>query len=203
MNQDHLMQSGLKDQQDWIFKDKLRFGGVGAINILNWWLSQRLCMFVAIITYLVIITRVLRNNHIKTRWFNWLLWWSLWWRWWCCWWKWKRPGCHHRCQIGGVKYTIHRSKSSLCPFIIFANNPSWWFEETMKNQTIHKKAEKHSPPQSMLQWPWTCASISFFQASKVNSPYLPITCLRPIFMAWVLLMLHIIYVRFILGINLN
>ena len=141
MNQDHLMQSGLKDQQDWIFKDKLRFGGVGAINILNWWLSQRLCMFVAIITYLVIITRVLRNNHIKTRWFNWLLWGSLWWRWWCCWWKWKRPGCHHRCQIGGVKYTIHRSKSSLCPFIIFANNPSWWFEETMKNQTIQKKAE--------------------------------------------------------------
>ena len=35
MNQDHLMQPGLKDQQYWILWATLIFGGTGAINFQN------------------------------------------------------------------------------------------------------------------------------------------------------------------------
>ena len=67
MNQDHLMQPGLKDQQDWIVWYTMRFGGAGAINFLNLWLIQRICMFVVLVTYFVIITRFLINNDMKNQ----------------------------------------------------------------------------------------------------------------------------------------
>ena len=73
----------------------------------------------------------------------------------------------------------------------------------VKTKQYRKRHKNNAPPQSMLQWPWTCDTISFCQTSKMNSPYLPITYLRTIFMAWVLMVLQIIYVLFILGIYLK
>ena len=65
MNQDHLMQYGLKDQQYWIVWSTLLFDGAGAKNVQNGLLSKRLWMFVMTVTYFVIITRALRKNQIK------------------------------------------------------------------------------------------------------------------------------------------
>ena len=55
----------------------------------------------------------------------------------------------------------------------------------------------------MLTWPWTCSRISFWEASKVNSPELTITCCLPIFMAWIFMMLIITSVQFIFGLIWN
>ena len=44
---------------------------------------------------------------------------------------------------------------------------------------------------------------TFSKASKVNSLDLYIICRRPIFMAWVFMILQIKYVIFILGLNLK
>ena len=55
----------------------------------------------------------------------------------------------------------------------------------------------------MLHWPWKHARIYFCQASKVNSPDLPITCSLKIFMSWVFMMILITYVHFMLGLNLR
>ena len=123
--------------------------------------------------------------------FNWWLWcrwwwWWWWWWWWCCWWIWKLPGFHHRCLIKGAKYTIQKIFSSHLQ-IIQADD----FRERCKTKQSIQRQKNYAPPHSMLHWPWTCAIISFFQASKVNIPYLPITCFRTIFIAWVFLMILI------------
>ena len=49
MNQDHLIQPGLKDQQYWIFGATLIFGGTRAIKYQKQLLSQRLWMFVILV----------------------------------------------------------------------------------------------------------------------------------------------------------
>ena len=67
MNQEHLMHPKMKDQQDWIVWAKLIFGGAGAINPHNELLSQRLRMFVMLVTYFVIIKIFLRNNNMKNK----------------------------------------------------------------------------------------------------------------------------------------
>ena len=38
---------------------------------------------------------------------------------------------NHRCQFGGAKYTINKSKAA-CPFITFADNPILLFEGTIQ-----------------------------------------------------------------------
>ena len=91
-------------------------------------------MFVILVIYFVIITIVLGNNHPKIWRFNW------WWWWWCCW-RWKQPGFHHRCQIGGAKYTIHKIKAAHT-LITFSNNPIWWFEGTIIKPNIPDKGRK-------------------------------------------------------------
>ena len=93
------------------------------------------------IRYFIIITRVLRKDHIKKLQFNWWFWWLWQWRQWCCLWRWKRPGCHHKCRIGGEKYTIHKRKTAR-PFITFAKNPSWLFEGTMQKPNNPDKGRK-------------------------------------------------------------
>ena len=77
-----------------------------------------------------------------------------------------------------------------------------WSNDSKFKQS-RQRQKNNSPPQIMLQWPWTCARISSFQASKVNSLDLTITCCCPIFMAWVFMMLQITSVLFLLGLNLK
>ena len=79
--------------------------------------------------------------------------------------------------------------------LVWSNNSK--FKQSRQRQ------KNNSPPQIMLQWPWTCARISSFQASKVNSLDLTITCCCPIFMAWGFMMLQITSVMFIHEINLK
>ena len=71
----------------------------------------------------------LRNICMKNQ-MIYLLWWQWWWLWWC-WGRCKISRCHHWCQIGGAKYTIHKIKAART-FITFANNSSRLFEGKMK-----------------------------------------------------------------------
>ena len=77
------------------------------------------------------------------------------------------------------------------PFITFS-----------KKKSIQRH-NNHTPPQSIVQWPYTCTIISFYQDSKVNIQDLPITFCLPLFMAWLFMMLLITSVQFILEMNLK
>ena len=110
---------------------------------------------------------------------------------------------HQRCQTGGAKYTIHQIKSAR-PFITFDNNPIWWWKGTMQKTNNPDKGIK------IVHYHRVCYSdhinvpeYHFSKSSKVNSPYLHITCRLPIFMAWIFMIIQITYVMFILGTNLK
>ena len=52
----------------------------------------------------------------------------------------EKPGCHHRCRIGGAKYTIKKSNRHVLS-LHFQKIQYNGFKERYKNQTVHTKPE--------------------------------------------------------------
>ena len=114
----------------------------------------------------------------------------------------EKSWCHHWCWIWGAKYIIQKIKLAR-PFITFAKHLSRWFEWKMKNKIINTNTQTSCTTTEYVKLTTGMYHNIHFQTSNMNILDLPITYCRPIFMAWVFMIIPITCVQFILILNMK